>query len=501
MRIRWWQSIRWRLALGSTLVALLAITLLALTAILSFGYYYGVDQSVQLNSVATESAQSIGTNYAQSNNLYGAAIASLPPLLLKSQRNQSQGYVAIVLNQRNVRVYPLSNTGVQQSTFNGLPKWALGKIRLAVINARQGTSTADNLGEGPLAVLRPFEVEPIHANGQSSAAVVGVLIMVPHSTLSNTFPSFLTTTSQFVVVASLIMAMLAGLAAIFFSRTITRPLARLTDTARVLAARDYSARVQTEARGELGELARTFNEMAARLEYDVNELHRQELWRRELIMNITHDLATPLTAIAGLGESLIDGVNQSREDYDATGRIIVRETLRLRRLVKDLHMMAKMETGALQLQPEALRLAALVDEALAVLATEFERVNVEPRNCIAFDLPVIQADADMLTRVFTNLCDNALRYTPVGGTVVIEAVQRPDLLEVSVTDTGQGIPTEALPRVFDRFYRVDASRQVATGGSGLGLAIVRAIIEAHGGSIWAENAAQGGARIVFTLPL
>jgi signal transduction histidine kinase len=126
---------------------------------------------------------------------------------------------------------------------------------------------------------------------------------------------------------------------------------------------------------------------------------------------------------------------------------------------------------------------------------------VEPRNGIVYNLPRIMLDADMLTRVFTNLCDNALRHTPPGGTVVINAVQTGNLVRVSVTDSGSGIPAEALPRVFDRFYRVDVSRQVATGGSGLGLAIVRAIVEAHGGTIWAENAPMGGARIVFTLPL
>ena len=221
-------------------------------------------------------------------------------------------------------------------------------------------------------------------------------------------------------------------------------------------------------------------------------------------MNITHDLATPLTAIAGLGESLVDGVNQSREDYEATGRIIVRETLRLRRLVKDLHLMAKVEDGgmrALQPQWKSVRLAALVDEVLAVLAPEFERTNVEPMNSIAYNLPPIKADPDMLMRVFSNLCDNALRYTPAGGTVTIDAIQCENQLVVSVTDSGEGMPTGALPRVFERFYRVDFSRQAVTGGSGLGLAIVRAIVEAHGGTIWAEKAPNSGARLVFTLPL
>ncbi|MGH2482229.1 MAG: sensor histidine kinase, partial [Ktedonobacteraceae bacterium] len=264
----------------------------------------------------------------------------------------------------------------------------------------------------------------------------------------------------------------------------------------------YKAQVKTKSYNELDELAHTFNEMATKLASDVNALQEQELWRRELIMNITHDLATPLTAIAGLVESLVDGVNQSREDYEATGRIIVREMLRLRRLVKDLHMMAKVEGGAVQPQWKAVRLAPLVDEVLALLATEFERVNVEPINALSFNLPAVQADPDMLKRVFSNLCDNALHHTPAGGNVVVDAMQHDDQLLISVTDSGEGIPTGALPRVFDRFYRADSARQAATGGSGLGLAIVRAIIEAHGGTIWAENVPNGGgARLIFTLPL
>src|SRR6266567_1096982 len=499
MRIPWWQSIRWRLALGSMLVVLLAVTLLALAAIFSVTYYYGVEQRDRLDSFAAESAQRIGANYPASKNLSQAATLAFAASG-RSQRSQNQGYAAIVLNRFYDRVYPLPIVGPQRA-LAGLPKAAQSRLRLAVIKAQQGITTGDDLGGGLVAAPRPFAAQPIHEDGQSSAPVIGVLIMIPRAALSNAASPFLATTSQFVLIASLIVAVLAAIAAILFSRTITRPLAKMTNATRVLASRNYSARVQTGAQSELGELARTFNEMAARLEYDVNELHRQELWRRELIMNITHDLATPLTAIAGLGESLVDGVNQSREDYEATGRIIVRETLRLRRLVKDLHMMAKVEAGALRPQRKAIRLAALVDEVLAVLATEFERANVEPRNMIAYDLPVFNADPDMLTRVFTNLCDNALRYTPAGGAVTIDATRHGDLLGISVTDTGPGIPPAALPRLFDRFYRVDVSRQLATGGSGLGLAIVRAIIEAHGGTIWAENSSQGGARIVFTLPL
>src|SRR5713101_5204051 len=507
MRIRWWQSIRWRLALGSMLVALLATVLLTLSVILAIVYYYGVDQRQRLTSLAADKAQSIGESYTQSNNnLYQAATNTLPHGLVQSF--QGEQYLLIVLNHRNQTIYPhyptlgsvvrafivaLDDPSLQRSDFSGLSS--------AIRNGQLGISSVGNIGQGaPGIIPRPFVVQPIFLGGQSNAPVVGVLVIVSRSAAENTIPPFVAAVGEVVLIAAAIVAVLAALAAILFARTITRPLAKLTNAAHELASGDFSAQVTVKAYGELDELAKTFNKMAAKLANDMNELRRQELLRRELIMNITHDLATPLTAIAGLGESLVDGVNQNREDYEATGRIIVRETLRLRRLVKDLHLMAKVEAGAMQPQPKVLRLAAVVDEALAVLTPEFERANVEPRNNVPYDLPPVWADPDMLMRVFSNLCDNALRHTPPGGAIMVDARQQENMLEIAITDTGKGIPAEALSRVFDRFYRADASRQVNTGGSGLGLAIVQAIVEAHGGRIRAENVPQGGARIIFMLP-
>ncbi len=507
MQIRWWQSIRWRLVLGSMVIVLLAMTLLALSAILGIIHYYGIDESNRLNSFAFDSAQRIGVNYSQSYILIKAARGTFPNVL--EQSFQGEQYLVVVLNHHNVTVYPHLGHGL--NTFSAfaaaladptLHTGSFAGLRSAIINGQRGVASTGELGVGgPVALPRPFVVEPIFAGGRAGTPVVGVLVATPRSAAENTVSPFIAAVGQYVLLASLVIAVLAVLAAILFARTITRPLAKLSEAARVLAQGNYGAQVRINTHGELEELANTFNEMAAKLASDVSELRRQELWRRELIMNITHDLASPLTAIAGLGESLVDGVNQSREDYEATGRIIVRETLRLRRLVKDLHMMAKIEAGAIQPQLRAVRLATLVDEVLAALVTEFERADVEPINAIAYNLPIVYVDPDMLIRVFSNLCDNALRHTPLGGTLTIDAVQRHGYLVVAVTDSGEGIPTEALQRVFERFYRADVSRQAITGGSGLGLAIVRAIIEAHGGIIWAENVPTGGARFVFTLPL
>lgn len=508
MRIRWWHSIRWRLAIGSMLVALLATVLLASAAILAIIHYYGIDQSYRIANFASDGAQRIGVRYSATTGVVRAVADVFPNAL--EQSYQGEQYLIVVLNHRSVPVYPRLGPGknalntfvvaLADPTFH---RTDFAGLHSAIMNSQHGVTSNGQLGSGSLIWLpRPFVVQPIYAGGQSGNPVVGVVVVTPLSAAENTVPPFIAAVGLSVLLVSLVVAALAALAAILYSRTITRPLADLTKAARVLASGNYKAQVKTKSYNELDELARTFNEMATKLASDVNALHEQELWRRELIMNITHDLATPLTAIAGLGESLVDGVNQSREDYEASGRIIVREMLRLRRLVKDLHMMAKVEGGAAQPRWKAVRLAPLVDEVLALLATEFERVNVEPINALSFNLPAVQADPDMLKRVFSNLCDNALHHTPAGGNVVVDAMQHDDQLLISVTDSGEGIPTGALPRVFDRFYRADSARQAATGGSGLGLAIVRAIIEAHSGTIWAENVPNGGgARLIFTLPL
>lgn len=518
----WWNSIRWRLALGSMLVVLIATTALALATLLAITRVYGADQQSRLSNLAGQLAQDIGESYLVTNNLQRSVMLNVPAGHLRDlagtglfKTAQGESYLMFVLTPTERPAYPLLRTlnpRLQSASFlrqllnvKQFPNDAhpdLAKIREAFVLALEGNSTMGEVSvRSPVA--RPFVVQPIVASGQGKTPVVGVLVMLPQFAVENTIPPFLTAVGQAVLIVSIIVAVIAMSAAIIFSRTITRPLAHLTTAAQVLAKGDYNVQVQVNSHNELGELAHTFNEMATQLNRDVEMLRQQELWRRELIMSVTHDLATPLTAIAGLGESLLDGVNQSREDYEETGQIIVRETLRLRRLVKDLHVMAKVEAGALKPQLQPVRLGALVDEVLAVFATEFERVQVEPRNLIPYNMPVLQADPDMLTRIFSNLCDNALRHTPANGSITIDAqpTEGGRAALISVTDTGDGIPPEALSRIFERFYRADNARHSSTGGSGLGLAIVQAIVEAHGGRIWAENVPGAGARMAFTLPL
>jgi signal transduction histidine kinase len=507
------------LAIVSALLVLLATSVLALTAILVAGYSYGADQQRIQAGLVQQLAEKNQINLVnvlmqeQSDN-EGATSTDLAKVAVKVVNNASpssdQQFMVFVFGSHGLPIYPSwINKGAQTTRERviyealriGNPSIEmrdLNKLKTAVTRASsEQIAVDDEFGrDNAVGYAQPFSVRPILV----SERFLGTLVVTAPKP-SSKIQAFISTAGLAVAVSSLIIALLAALATIVFSRTITRPLVKLTRATRQLAAGDYNTQVTTRAAGELGELSHNFNDMAAQLKRDVEQLRQQEIWRRELIMNITHDLATPLTAIAGLGEALVDGINQSREDYEATGRIIVRETLRLRRLVQDMHMMTKVEAGALQPKKKALRLAALVDEVLAVLAPEFERHQIEPNNAISYSLPNIEVDPDMLTRVLSNLCSNSLRHTPPGGMVMIEAQVRKTDMHVVVTDTGEGFPAEALARVFERFYRADDARQSSTGGSGLGLAIVRAIIEAHHGLVWAENVAGGGARITFTLPL
>ena len=241
--------------------------------------------------------------------------------------------------------------------------------------------------------------------------------------------------------------------------------------------------------------------MADTIEADITELRRQDQVRRDLIANIAHDLATPLTAIQGFSEALADNVISDSDGRQETAQRIAREVQRLRRLVADIQQMTSLEAGHTKLDLAPLDMHDQVDETIAVIAPECEQQGIEVHNDIKPSIPQVIADSDRITQVLLNLVDNTCRHTPDGGTIRVGATLQGHYLHIWVNDTGTGIDPADLPHIFQRFYRADRSRTTSTGGSGLGLSIVKAIITAHGGNIWAESALGQGTRITFTLPI
>jgi signal transduction histidine kinase len=318
----------------------------------------------------------------------------------------------------------------------------------------------------------------------------------------NSFSSFLDQVNQAIIIAGLIVALLATLFSFLLARRFTQPLESLTAAVEKMKHGRYTERVTPpKSQDELGRLALTFNAMADTIEADVTELHRHEQARRELIANIAHDLATPLTAIQGLSEALADDLITDAAARQETAQRIGREVQRLRRLVADMQHMSALESGQATLDLAPLDLHALVNETLTVLTPEFESAGLSVSNEVAPTTPPVLADSDRITQILLNLLDNARRHTPAGGSIRITATPGEKYLTISVHDTGVGIDAADLPHIFERFYRADRSRTGATGGSGLGLSIVKAIITAHGGTICAESTPGQGTSIVFTLPL
>ena len=274
------------------------------------------------------------------------------------------------------------------------------------------------------------------------------------------------------------------------SRRALRSVRALTTAARRMGAGDLSQRVDAGGRDEIGELSRTFNSMADALE-------RAERQRRHLVADVAHELRTPLSNVQGYVEALRDGV---LEPDDQTLATIHQQVLYLSELVEDLRLLADTEAGDFALHLESGSLAAALRESVEGVRARADAKGVAIATLLPASAPDLSFDRTRIAQVVGNLLDNAIRHTPHGGSVSVTLEFRADAATVSIADTGEGIPEEQLPFVFDRFYRVDPSRSRITGGAGLGLTIARQLVQAHGGTIRAQSAVGVGTTVVFQLP-
>jgi two-component system phosphate regulon sensor histidine kinase PhoR len=244
--------------------------------------------------------------------------------------------------------------------------------------------------------------------------------------------------------------------------------------------------------------------------HDVTELRRLEKIRKDFVANVSHELRTPLTSIKGYVEALLDGGKDDPFEASKFLDIILKQSDRLNLIIEDLLELSKIESGQITLKAEPLELQAVVDRTLSMIKPIADRKRHRLVTALDPSLPSIAGDEDRLVQVLTNLLDNAVKYTPAGGTITVGATaalssgsaeQPARSIDLSVADTGIGIPEGDRPRVFERFYRVDKARSRELGGTGLGLAIVKHIVEGHGGQVWVEANHPHGSRFVVRLPI
>ena len=293
------------------------------------------------------------------------------------------------------------------------------------------------------------------------------------------------------LLAGALAAGIALLVARWLARGMTQPLRDMAAAAHRMETGDYSRRVRTRSRDEVGQLATAFNRMSA-------ELENLEQSRRDLVANVSHELKTPIAAIRAHLENLLDGVEQPEP---RTMEVMLSQTERLGRLIEQLLELSRLESGELPLQREQIPLAPLVTQVLSEIEMARSDRGVAVESELPNDLPSVNADRERVHQVLFNLVDNAVRFTPSGGAVTVSAHRHNGSVEVKVSDTGVGIPPEHLPRLFERFYRADPARSRGDGGTGIGLAIARSVVEAHGGHIRAESELGRGSVFTFDLPV
>ena len=283
----------------------------------------------------------------------------------------------------------------------------------------------------------------------------------------------------------------------FFARRISAPLRELAGVAVAFASGDHSVRARPRGSEEIRALADGFNAMADEVQTVLSEFNEEERRKSRFISDVSHELRTPLTAIRGAAETLLEG-DVPEDDARQFLSTMVRESERLARLADDLLTLQRIEGATGELPISRVDLAEIAQHAIEGLAPLTEARGV--RVVLEGEAPPVLGDRDRLQQVFGNLVDNASRMTPEGKTVTISLSTDGNQAVVRIMDEGPGISDEALPHIFDRFYRAQASRDRSTGGAGLGLAIVAAIVKAHTGTIVAGRREEGGTVFTMRIP-
>jgi histidine kinase len=303
-------------------------------------------------------------------------------------------------------------------------------------------------------------------------------------------PAFRAAVGKALLVAALAATLAGLLAALLLMRRLLQPLRAIAASSRRIAAGHYAERVAVPASDELAALAESFNQMAAALE-------QVEAQRIALIGNVAHELRTPLASLEGYLEGLVDGVIP---DDPASFATMQHEVRRLKRLVNDLQTLSRVEAGQIELHIAPCDLAALVERVVAQL--QLQLIDSGLTITVQATSATVLADADRVAQIVLNLVGNAIRYTPAGGQITVRVDSDAAMARITVVDTGIGIPAEALPFLFERFYRVDPSRARTSGGSGIGLTIARHLAWAMGGELTAASPGPGqGSTFTLTFPL
>lgn len=358
------------------------------------------------------------------------------------------------------------------------------------------------LGDDP---LRPnkekvFSAAPVSRDGKTDGYIYVILRGEEYDSAMNMMlDSYILQLGTRAFVITLIATMVMALLVL---RLMMNKLHRITDGVKNFEGGDYNSRIPVKSNDELDQLAETFNSMADTIVAHMDELKNGDAMRRELVANVSHDLRTPLASIQGYVETLLLKMDTFSEDKRRKYlEVVLQSSQNLSTLVEELFTFSKLDTHQIKPNFEPFPITELVHDLIQKLQPQAEDQKIRLRSLFAQDLPFVYADIGMVERALQNLIDNALRYSPEIGVVTVEMKHAGNQINVSVSDTGEGIHSEDLPHIFDRFYRGGKRQARTTGGAGLGLAITKKIIETHDGEISVQSTLNEGTQFSFSLPV
>ncbi|MCB9290867.1 MAG: HAMP domain-containing histidine kinase [Lewinellaceae bacterium] len=401
----------------------------------------------------------------------------------------------------SVEVYLLDTEGeiidyVVPNKSVKLERVSLGPVRKFISSEGQ----AFVLGDDPKnpEVKNAFSAAPIIEDGKLTGYAYIILASEEQAAVtSHLFGSYMLKLGADMFFMALVIALAIGLIAIGL---ITRNLRRIVERVRRFKEGDYNVRIPEKDKGELALLADTFNEMADKIEENIKQLKSMDRLRQELIANVSHDLRTPLALVQGYIETLLMKEDSLQpEERRKYLEIVLDSSEKLSRLVAQLFEYSKLETDQIQPEKEPFLLSELAQDVFVKYQILAREKNIEIRLDAPPELPLVFADVALVERVLQNLMDNALKFTPPGGSVAIQLKNRPKGVEIRISDTGPGIPESEQSHIFER-YRKSTSVENKKVGTGLGLAIVKKILEIHNAAIQVQSKPGQGAAFWFMLP-
>lgn len=348
-------------------------------------------------------------------------------------------------------------------------------------------STVSNLN-GQFDEIQFIVGEPVYV-AENPVAVVFAVAPVTDAIVNFVFPI-----SQLLFFSMFMVMLFAVLAVYLASNTITKPIKQMADVTKKYAEGDFTPRInlQRNRNDEIAQLAASFNAMAT-------SLAKLESSRRSFVANVSHELKTPMTTIGGFIDGILDETIPPRQQEHYL-KIVSQEIKRLSRIVVSMLNLSKIEAGQLDLNFTEVDLSAMVLNTFIMLEKRISDAKIEVRGLDLLGKHPVRADADLLGQVVYNLVDNAVKFTPEGGYIGINIIEKEECTETQILNSGVGISPDEIDRIFERFYKVDKSRSAHAKSTGLGLHIVKSILELHGGKIYAESKEGIYTEFVFTLP-